>query len=63
MQFAFSHAGAVAYDAVIGDEAAQADHEMKMNDAGDEMGGDAGRGGSGSDGEVTAITVEPGEVR
>lgn len=63
VRFVFTNTGEVAHDAFIGDEAAQTDHEMKMNDAGDdEMGGDAGHGGSGSDDEGTAITVDPGET-
>lgn len=63
VKFVFTNTGAVAHDAFIGDEAAQADHEMEMNETGDdEMGGDTGHGSSGSDDEGTAITVDPGET-
>lgn len=63
VRFVFTNAGTAAHDAFVGDEAAQADHEMEMNGSGGgDMGGNAGHGSSGTDGEGTAITVEPGET-
>lgn len=59
VKFVFTNSGAVAHDAFIGDQAAQVDHEMEMNDAGADMGDDAGHGGGD---EGTAITVDPGET-
>src|SRR5688500_16737058 len=57
VRFVFTNTGAVAHDAFIGDEAAQADHETEMRDAdGDEHG--AGHGEEDTD----AVTVEPGDT-
>ena len=69
VRFVFRNTGAVVHDAVIGDEAAQAEHELDMRAAEhtatsgnggemDEMG--HGTSDEGGDDEA-AITVEPGE--
>lgn len=67
VRFAFSNDGAVVHDAVIGDQAAQDDHEAEMRaaeesaDEMDEM-DDMGHGSAGGEGDdEAAITVEPGE--
>jgi uncharacterized cupredoxin-like copper-binding protein len=68
VRFVFRNEGAVVHDAVIGDEAAQADHEAEMRAAEEtatsgsegEM-GDMGHGATSGEGdEEAAITVEPG---
>jgi uncharacterized cupredoxin-like copper-binding protein len=65
VRFVFSNEGDVAHDAVVGDEAAQAEHEEEMRAAESESRG-AGPGGMdhGSEGEGQggAITVDPGET-
>lgn len=71
VRFVFRNNGAVVHDAVIGDEAAQDDHEDEMraaeetttSDTEGEMGGmDHGATSEGGDeGEEAAITVQPGE--
>lgn len=65
VRFVFRNSGAVAHDAVIGDEAAQDDHEEEMRaaeEAEDEMGGMV-HGSTDDDGdEEGAVTVEPGET-
>lgn len=57
VRFVFHNKGEVVHDAFIGDEAAQDEHEMEMQegdgDAGMDHGGDADKEGG--------ITVEPGE--
>lgn len=58
IRFVFTNTGAVAHDAFIGDEIAQADHEAEMRDAADM--GEHG-GGHGEDDE-DAVTVEPGDT-
>lgn len=67
VRFVFSNTGAVVHDAVIGDEAAQEEHEDEMRAAEEtttsegEMGGmDHGSTAEEGDDEAT-ITVEPGE--
>lgn len=67
VRFVFRNTGAVGHDAVIGDEAAQEEHEEEMRAAGEtttsegEMGGmDHGPSTEAGDDEA-AITVEPGE--
>ena len=67
VRFAFRNTGAVAHDAIIGDEMAQDEHEQEMRTADEaaqadeagEMGDDMGHGSTASD-EEGAITVEPG---
>jgi uncharacterized cupredoxin-like copper-binding protein len=77
VRFVFRNTGAVVHDAVIGDEAAQEEHEDEMRAAGAEgtttsegdMGdmdhgptGEGSEGGEGGDGgDEAAITVAPGE--
>ncbi|MFP5327780.1 MAG: plastocyanin/azurin family copper-binding protein [Acidimicrobiia bacterium] len=60
VRFVFRNAGAVMHDAFIGDEAAQDEHEMEMQEA---NGGDDGMDHEAAedDGEG-GITVEPGET-
>ena len=53
IRFVFDNTGAVAHDAFVGDEDAQADHE-------DEMGEDEGGMDHGADDD--GVTVDPGEV-
>jgi len=69
VRFVFRNEGAVVHDAVIGDEAAQEEHEEEMrvaeetttSDTEGAMGGmDHGATSEEGDGEA-AITVEPGE--
>ena len=67
VRFVFSNDGAVAHDAVVGDEAAQDDHEAEMRSAEetdgemDEM-DEMGHGSTSGEGnDEAAITVEPGE--
>lgn len=57
IRFVFTNAGAVTHDAFIGDETAQADHEMEMR----QMSGMGGSHNSMSD--EGGITVEPGATR
>jgi uncharacterized cupredoxin-like copper-binding protein len=57
VRFVFANEGAVTHDAVIGDEAAQAEHEDEMR-ADDSM--DGMDHGAEAEGEEGAITVEPG---
>ena len=57
VQFVFHNTGAIAHDAYIGDEAAQADHEAEMRNSSGGM--DMGHHSDSGDG---AITVEPGET-
>jgi uncharacterized cupredoxin-like copper-binding protein len=63
VRFVFSNEGNVAHDAVVGDEAAQAEHEEEMRAAESASSG-AGMGGMdhGPEGEGGAITVDPGET-
>lgn len=76
VRFVFTNEGEVTHDAVIGDEAAQMEHEDEMRAAegegegqgqgdgegeGDGMGA-MGHGGSGDAGDEGAITVEPGST-
>jgi uncharacterized cupredoxin-like copper-binding protein len=68
VRFVFRNEGAVVHDAVIGDEAAQDEHEDEMRAAEEtttsgtegEMGG-MDHGATAEEGEEAAITVEPGE--
>lgn len=53
VRFVFHNEGQIRHDAFIGDEAAQAEHEKEMREAGSN--GKDGHGGHG-------ITVEPGEI-
>ena len=55
VKFVFHNAGQAVHDAFLGDEAAQAEHEMEMRSAG---WGSGGMGGMGGDG----IKVEPGKT-
>jgi uncharacterized cupredoxin-like copper-binding protein len=54
VQFVFHNRGAVAHDAYIGDDAAQAAHEQEMRMS-------SGVGGHGHHGD-DAVTVEPGQT-
>ena len=56
VRFAFTNTGTVAHDAFIGDQAAQAGHEMQMSK------GDAGMSGGGHGTDGNAITVKPGDT-
>lgn len=64
VRFVFSNNGAVVHDAVIGDEAAQDDHEAEMR-AAEETDGEMdemGHGSTSGEGDdEAAITVEPGQ--
>ena len=67
VRFVFTNKGAVTHDAFIGDEAAQADHEMQMRNMGStstsmgNMGSTStSMGNTGS--TSTSITVAPGET-
>jgi uncharacterized cupredoxin-like copper-binding protein len=61
--FAFRNDGAVTHDAVVGDDAAQAEHEEEMRAAESEGSGMDGMGhGDEADGDVAAITVEAGDT-
>ena len=65
VRFVFTNEGEVTHDAVIGDQAAQAEHEDEMRAAeGDAVeGGDAMEGrdhGAEAEGDEGAITVDPG---
>ena len=53
VQFVFRNTGKIPHDAFLGDEAAQAEHEMAMRGGGGGMGGDHSI-------ETNAITVQPG---
>ena len=54
VKFVFHNEGAIRHDAFIGDEAAQAEHEKEMREAGsDGKGGDHGGHG---------VTVDPGDI-
>ena len=57
VRFVFHNKGEAVHDAFIGDEAAQDEHEMEMQDDGGDAGMDHGGGG-----EDEGITVEPGET-
>lgn len=57
IRFVFANTGAVAHDAFIGDEAAQADHEQEMRDAAEDE-----HGGGHGDEEENAVTVDPGDT-
>jgi uncharacterized cupredoxin-like copper-binding protein len=67
VRFVFSNNGAVVHDAVVGDEAAQDDHEAEMRSAEEQDGemdemDEMGHGSTSDEGdEEAAITVEPGE--
>lgn len=54
IRFVFRNDGAVKHDAFIGDDAAQANHEMQMR-RGDDMAHDEHGGG-----DTSAMTVDPG---
>lgn len=56
VRFVFTNKGDIAHDAFIGDEAAQADHEDEMREA-----GGMEHGGHGDDAD-DAITVDPGDT-
>lgn len=58
VRLVFHNRGKVAHDAFIGDQKAQADHKMEMNDSG--SGGMAGMDHGG--GDAAAITVQPGKT-
>lgn len=62
VSFTFTNEGAVTHDAVIGDEAAQAEHEDEMRSAASGAGGgmDGMAHGDEAEGDESAITVEPG---
>jgi uncharacterized cupredoxin-like copper-binding protein len=62
VRFVFANDGAVTHDAVIGDEAAQDEHEedMRAAEEADEM-GEMNHGATDDD-EEGAVTVEPGET-
>ncbi len=64
VRFVFTNEGEATHDAVIGDEAAQMEHEGEMRTAesdGDGM-GTMGHGGSEDADDEGAITVEPGST-
>lgn len=61
--FAFRNDGSVTHDAVVGDEAAQAEHEEEMRAAESESNGMDGMGhGDAAEGDEAAITVEAGDT-
>jgi uncharacterized cupredoxin-like copper-binding protein len=64
VRFLFSNEGNAAHDAVVGDEAAQAEHEEEMRAAESESSGGTGGMDHGSEGEGEggAITLDPGET-
>ena len=57
VRFVFTNEGAVAHDAFVGDDDAQAEHEETMSE--DDGGMDHG---GGDDDDGNAITVEPGDT-
>jgi uncharacterized cupredoxin-like copper-binding protein len=64
VRFVFTNEGDVRHDAVIGDEAAQAEHEDEMRSAGTASGGEVESMDHGAEGEGSGggITLEPGET-
>lgn len=61
VRFVFTNEGEVTHDAVVGDEAAQAEHEDEMRAVEDDAGGGMDHGAD-AEGDEGAITVEPGEA-
>jgi uncharacterized cupredoxin-like copper-binding protein len=63
VRFQFTNDGTVTHDAVVGDAAAQAEHEDEMRAAGDGTTSMEGMGhGTVASGDEAAITVEPGRA-
>ena len=54
VRFVFHNEGQIPHDAFIGDEAAQAEHEKEMQEAGSD--------GMGGHGEGHGVTIDPGDL-